>query len=203
MLWYHLIWVLTYVSVMSVNRMESFKHWNGKMVMVTTLRLLASALIVIIEIRCAAGSRGWSRSFSFIKQWQYQWKFVTLFCSMPFFKVHIYLCLQSLIPYSSPLIICYPVDANLHMYSIIAVYAPPFRVASMPAVRYDLTADRIWRSPSVPMLWLTIYQDYMVTCTFEKFMLTWYDTCLDLCWINYVWVWVWVWVRVSVLPDHK
>ena len=121
---------------MSVNRMESFNHWNSKMVMVTTLRLLASALIVIIEIRRAAGSRGWSRSVSFIKQWQYRWKFMTLFSSMPFF--YIYLCLQSLIPYSSPLIICYPVDTNLHMCSIIAVYAPPFRVASMPAVRYDL-----------------------------------------------------------------
>ena len=138
MLWYHRIWVLTHVSVMSVKRMESFNHWNSKMVMVTTLRLLASALIVIIEITRAAGIRGWSRSFSFIKQWQYQWKFMTRFCSMPFFKIHINLCLQSLIPYSSPLIICYPVDANLHMYSIIAVYALPFRVASMPAVRYDL-----------------------------------------------------------------
>ena len=135
MLWYHPIWVLTYVSVMSVNRTESFNHWNSRMVMVTTLRLLASALFVIIEISRAAGSRGWSRYFSFIKQWQYQGKFMTQFSSMPLFRVHIYLCLQSLIPYSSPLIICYPVDANLHMYSIIAVYAPPSRVASMPVVR--------------------------------------------------------------------
>ena len=30
------------------------------------------------------------------------------------FIVHIYLCLQCLIPYSSPPIICYPVVANLH-----------------------------------------------------------------------------------------
>ena len=38
-------------------QMESFNRWNSKVVMMITLRLLASALIVIIEIRGAAGSR--------------------------------------------------------------------------------------------------------------------------------------------------
>ena len=49
--------------------MESFNHWNSNVVMVTTLRLTTSALIVIIETRGAAGSRGWSPglSFSFLK----------------------------------------------------------------------------------------------------------------------------------------
>ena len=56
-------------------QMESFNHRNSNVVTVTTLRLSASALIVIIETRGAVGSRGWSRwlSFSFLKQWQYQW----------------------------------------------------------------------------------------------------------------------------------
>ena len=95
--------------------MESFNHWNSNVVMVTTLRLTTSALIVIIETRGAAGSRGWSPwlSFSFLKT-------VTVpvaiyeFSSMPFFMVHLYLCLQCLIPYSSSPINCYLVDANLH-----------------------------------------------------------------------------------------
>ena len=49
--------------------MESFNHWNSNVVMVTTLRLTTSALIVIIDTRGAAGSRGWSPwlSFSFLK----------------------------------------------------------------------------------------------------------------------------------------
>ena len=57
--------------------------------MVTTLRLLASVLIVI-EIRGAAGSRGWSRwlSFSFLKQWQYQWQFMN-FLPCPFYSTRI------------------------------------------------------------------------------------------------------------------
>ena len=93
---------------------ESFNHWNGKVVKVTTLWLLASALIVIIEIRGAADSRERLKwlSFSFLKQCQYQWQFMTQFSSMQFFMVHIYLCLQWLIPYSSSPIVCYPVNAN-------------------------------------------------------------------------------------------
>ena len=118
--------------------MELFNHWNSNVIMVTTLRLSASALIVIIETRGAAGSRGWSRwlSFSFLKQWQYQWQFMTVF-SHALFIVHIYLCLQCLIPYSSSPIICYPVDANLHYvfnhYCVCSSFP-----GGLHAVRYDL-----------------------------------------------------------------
>ena len=56
-----------------------------------TGQLSASALIVIIETRDAAGSRGWSRwlSFSFVKQWQYQWQFTTVFFHALFYSTHI------------------------------------------------------------------------------------------------------------------
>ena len=68
--------------------MESFNHWNSNVVMVTTLRLTTSALIVIIETRGAAGSRGWSPwlSFSFLKQWQYQRQFTTVFFHALFYS---------------------------------------------------------------------------------------------------------------------
>ena len=71
--------------------MELFNHWNSNVVMVTTLRLSASALIVIIETRGVAGSRGWSRwlSFSFLKQWQYQWQFMTVFLHAIFYITNI------------------------------------------------------------------------------------------------------------------
>ena len=71
--------------------MESFNHRNSNVVMVTTLRLSASALIVIIEIRGAAGSRGWSwwLSFSFLKQWQYQRQFITVCFHALFYNTHI------------------------------------------------------------------------------------------------------------------
>ena len=50
----------------------------------------------------------------------------------------------------------------------------PFRVASMPAVRYDL-------SGGLPTcLWLSIYQDYSVICISKKLMWTWYGTCIFL-----------------------
>ena len=60
-------------------------------VMVTTLRLTASALIIIIETKGAAGSRRWSPwlSFSFLKQWQYQWQFMTVFFHALFYSTHI------------------------------------------------------------------------------------------------------------------
>ena len=140
--------------------MESFNHWNSKVVMVTTLRLLASALIVIIEIRGTVGSQGWSRwlSFSFLKQWQYQWQFMTLFSSMPFFlKNTIYPCLQCLIPYSSSPIICYPVDAN---YVNFCCVCSSFSVASMSAVRYDLNGGLptyLWYdSLYIRIIWLLV-----------------------------------------------
>ena len=64
------ILVLTYVLIVFVKeQMESYNHWNSNVVMVTTLRLTTSALIVIIETRGGAGSRGWSPwlLFSFLK----------------------------------------------------------------------------------------------------------------------------------------
>ena len=62
------IWLCEY-CVLWKEQMESFNHWNSNVVMVTTLRFTTSALIVIIETRGAAGSRGWSPwlSFSFLK----------------------------------------------------------------------------------------------------------------------------------------
>ena len=72
--------------------MESFNYWNSNVVMVTTLRLTASALIVIIETRGAAGSRGWSPWRFFFrskKQWQYQWQFMTVFFHALFYSTHI------------------------------------------------------------------------------------------------------------------
>ena len=146
---------------------ESFNHWNSKVVMVTTLRLLASVLIVIIEIRGAASGRGWSRwlSFSFLKQWQYQWQFMTVFFHA-LFIVHIYLCLQCLIPYSISPIICYPVDANLHYVFNHCCVCSSFS----GGLHASGQIWSWWRSPNVPMIWFTIYQDYMVTCMFVKFM---------------------------------
>ena len=71
--------------------MESFNHWNSNVVMVTTLQLSASALIVIIEIRGATGSRGWSRwlSLSFPKHLQYKWQFMTVFFQALLYSTHI------------------------------------------------------------------------------------------------------------------
>ena len=48
------------------------------------------------------------------------------------------------------------------MYSIIIVYTLPFRVASMPVVRFDLNGG----FPNVPMIWFIIYQEDMVTSVF-------------------------------------
>ena len=121
-------------------QMESFNHWNSNVVMVTTLRLTTSALIVIIETRGAAGSRAWSPWLSFFipKNSDSTSGNLQQFSSMPFFIVHLYLCLQCLIPYSSSPIICYLVDANLHYVFNHCCVCSSFRVASMPAVRYDL-----------------------------------------------------------------
>ena len=91
--------------------MESFNHWNSNVVMVTTLRLSASALIVIIETRCAAGSRGWSwwLSFSFLKQWQYQWQFMTVFLHALFNNTHIpmFTVLDPLLEFTYHLLSCW------------------------------------------------------------------------------------------------
>ena len=91
--------------------MESFNHWNSNVVMVTTLRLSASALIVIIETRGAAGSRGWSRwlSFSLLKQWQYQWQFMTVFLLALFYSTHIpmFTVLDPLLEFTYHLLSCW------------------------------------------------------------------------------------------------
>ena len=82
------------------------------------------------------------------------------------FIVHIYLCLQCLIPYSSSPAICYPVDANLHYVFNHCCVCSSFS-GGLHA------SDQIWsqwRSPNVPLIWFTMYQDYMVTWMFVKFM---------------------------------
>ena len=84
--------------------------------------------------------------------------------------------------------ICYPVSMKLLCVSNIAVHALPLRVASMPAVRFDLNGSLL------TCLYFIIHQEYNVICIFAKRMQTWYNTCIYLCWINFVWVWVWVWM---------
>ena len=110
LLWYHrLEFKRMYRIRLWKEQIESFHHWNSNVAMVTTLRLLASTLIVIIEIRGAANSRGWSRwlSFSYLKQWQYKWQFMTMFSSMPcFYSTHVPMIpvLDSLLEFTNPLL---------------------------------------------------------------------------------------------------
>ena len=79
--------------------------------MVTTPRLSASALILIIETRGPAGSRGWLRwpSFSFLKQWQYQWQFVTVFLHALFYSIYIpmFTVLDPLLEFTYHLLSCW------------------------------------------------------------------------------------------------
>ena len=73
--------------------MESFNHCNSNVVMVTTLRLTASALIVTIETRGAAGSRGLSPwlSFSFLKTVTVPVAIYDSFLPCPFYSTHIHM----------------------------------------------------------------------------------------------------------------
>ena len=65
---------------------------------------------------------------------------------------------------SHPFVICHQLNITLYCASTTTAYAFPFRVASMPAVRYDL-------SGGLPTcLWLFIYQDYSVICISKKLM---------------------------------
>ena len=65
---------------------------------------------------------------------------------------------------SHPFVICHKLNMTLYCASITTVHAFPFRVAFMPAVRYDL-------SGGLPTcLWLFIYQDYSVICISKKLM---------------------------------
>ena len=65
---------------------------------------------------------------------------------------------------SHPFVICHQLNMTLYCASITTAHAFPLRVASMPAVRYDL-------SGGLPTcLWLFIYQDYSVICISKKFM---------------------------------
>ena len=65
---------------------------------------------------------------------------------------------------SHPFVICHQLNITLYCASITTAHAFPFRVASMPAVRYDL-------SGGLPTcLWLFIYQDYSVICISKKLM---------------------------------
>ena len=59
---------------------------------------------------------------------------------------------------------CHQLNITLYCASTTTAHAFPFRVASMPAVRYDL-------SGGLPTcLWLFIYQDYSVICISKKLM---------------------------------
>ena len=65
---------------------------------------------------------------------------------------------------SQPIVICHQLNITLYCASTTTAHAFPFRVASMPAVRYDL-------SGGLPTcLWLFIYQDYSVICISKKLM---------------------------------
>ena len=169
-------------------KVESINHWNGKVIMLTTLWLLASDLLVIIEIR-GASVAGNDRGHCISETMTIPVAIHDTFFFHAFFIRHIYLCVQCLIPYSSSPFICYPVNASLHyvcnQYCICSSFS-----GGLHAI------GQIWshsRSPNVPIIWLIIYQEYMVTWIFVKFMLAWYGTCIYSCWIR-VWVWVWVWV---------
>ena len=82
-------------------------------------------------------------------------------------------------------------------FSIIAVHAFPFRVASMPTARYDQ-----WRSPNVPIVHYVsgIYGCLYIYDNFVNPM----GHLMMFCWINFVWVWVnnvhwwwWWWLGVG------
>ena len=65
---------------------------------------------------------------------------------------------------SHPFVICHQLNITLYCASITTAHAFPFRVASMPVVRYDL-------SGGLPKcLWLFIYQDYSGICISKKLM---------------------------------
>ena len=65
---------------------------------------------------------------------------------------------------SHPFYICHQLNITLYCASTTTAHTFPFRVASMPAVRYDL-------SGGLPTcLWLFIYQDYSVICISKKLM---------------------------------
>ena len=67
---------------------------------------------------------------------------------------------------SHPFVICHQLNITLYCASITTAHAFPFRVASMPAVRYDL-------SGGLPTcLWLFIYQDYSVICISKSLSLS-------------------------------
>ena len=63
-----------------------------------------------------------------------------------------------------PSVICHQLNMTLYCASITTAHAFPFQVASMPAVRYDL-------SGGLPTcLCLFIYQDYSVICISKELM---------------------------------
>ena len=91
--------------------MESFNHWNSNVVMVTTLRLTTSALIVIIETRGAAGSRGWSPwlSFSFLKTVTVPVTIYDSFLPCPFYSTLVpkFTVLDPLLEFAYHLLFCW------------------------------------------------------------------------------------------------
>ena len=157
-------------------QVESVSHWIGNVVMVTTQRLRASAVIVIIDNRGAAGSREGSRwlSFSFQKQWEYQCQF-NCFLPCPAFIIHIYLSLQCLIPYSNSPITCYLVNINCIMYSIITVYALPF--GWPPCQQSDMTLMGVSQCAYYDVIYyLSWIYGYLYIC----------GICVNLIWYLYL-----------------
>ena len=85
------------------------------------------------------------------------------FSSMPFFIVHIYLCLQCLIPYLSSPIICYPVDANLHyVFNHCCVCSSFFRWP--PCQRSDMILMKVSQSAYDMIHYISRLFGYLYVC---------------------------------------
>ena len=152
-----------YRSCLWQEHVESIKHWNGKVAKVTTLWLLASALIVIIEIRGAACSRGWSQwlSLHFRKSDNTSGNLWHWFLPCPFLwytYTYVYSAWSLTRVHVSSVI---QLTQICIMYSIITVYVLPFWVASMPAIKYDFNGGLLtclWYDSSyIRNIWLLVF----------------------------------------------
>ena len=169
--------------------MESFNHRNSNVVMVTTLQLTASALIVIIETRGAASSRRWSpwQSFSFLKQWQYQWQFMTVFFHALFYSTHIpmFTVLDPLLEFTSHLLFSWRKFA-LCIQSLLCML---FLFGWPPCQRSDMILMEVSQHAYDMIHYISGLFSYSYVCEISV-NLIWY---LYLFMLNkFVWVWVWV-----------
>ena len=106
------ILVLTYISIMFVKRtngiIQSLKQQCGHG---DYSPVVGFSFDCLIETRDAAGSQGWSPwlSFSFLKQWQYQWQFMTVFLHALFYSTHIpmFTVLDPLLEFTYHLLSCW------------------------------------------------------------------------------------------------